>query len=176
MTRAAQAMQQVFSPDKMNYEMLGNRLPHLHVHLKPRYLDDAAPHRRINSRSTDPHLLTDDEYRQLVGNLREALGYIRERVSDPLLVNILDNQGRVTRWPTLKDQDEQMAVRRYLASKFEPGRHYTEREVNALLNEWHTFEDWALLRRELFMHEFIGRLKDGTAYWLKDQPDIMHSE
>ena len=29
----------------MNYEVLGNALPHLHTHLVPRYLDDPAPGR-----------------------------------------------------------------------------------------------------------------------------------
>jgi diadenosine tetraphosphate (Ap4A) HIT family hydrolase len=167
MVNAAEAMQQVFQPAKMNYEMLGNMMPHLHVHLKPRYLDDAAPHRRIPSNSKNPHLLSGDEYQQIIGDVREALGFIRVRVDDPLLVNLLDNQGRVTRWPTLKFPEEQMAVREYLASKFEYEREYTEREVNDLLNVWHTFGDWALLRRELFMHELLGRMKNGSCYWRK---------
>ena len=28
---------------KMNYETLGNSLPHLHTHLVPRYTDDPRP-------------------------------------------------------------------------------------------------------------------------------------
>jgi diadenosine tetraphosphate (Ap4A) HIT family hydrolase len=27
----------------MNYQLLGNLVPHLHVHVVPRYLDDPAP-------------------------------------------------------------------------------------------------------------------------------------
>lgn len=169
MVKAAEAMQQVFQPAKMNYELLGNMMPHLHVHLKPRYLDDAAPHGRIPPNSKTPRLLTSDEYQQIIGDLREAMGFIRVRVDNPLLVNLLDNQGRVTRWPTLKFPEEQMAVREYLVSKFEHEREYTEREVNDLLNRWHTFGDWALLRRELFMHELLGRMKNGSRYWRKAQ-------
>jgi diadenosine tetraphosphate (Ap4A) HIT family hydrolase len=32
-----------FQPVKMNYQTLGNALPHLHTHLIPRYADDPAP-------------------------------------------------------------------------------------------------------------------------------------
>jgi diadenosine tetraphosphate (Ap4A) HIT family hydrolase len=40
---AARALQQNYHPLKMNIEMLGNTTPHLHTHLRPRYVDDPAP-------------------------------------------------------------------------------------------------------------------------------------
>jgi diadenosine tetraphosphate (Ap4A) HIT family hydrolase len=43
--RVAEALQRHYRPLKMNYEVLGNALPHLHTHLVPRYLDDPAPGR-----------------------------------------------------------------------------------------------------------------------------------
>jgi diadenosine tetraphosphate (Ap4A) HIT family hydrolase len=43
--RVAEALQRYYRPLKMNYEVLGNALPHLHTHLVPRYLDDPAPGR-----------------------------------------------------------------------------------------------------------------------------------
>jgi diadenosine tetraphosphate (Ap4A) HIT family hydrolase len=33
----------VYRPLKMNYETLGNSLPHLHTHLVPRYAADPRP-------------------------------------------------------------------------------------------------------------------------------------
>jgi len=39
----ARALIQHFHPLKMNYETLGNSLPHLHTHLLPRYVEDPAP-------------------------------------------------------------------------------------------------------------------------------------
>jgi diadenosine tetraphosphate (Ap4A) HIT family hydrolase len=36
-------IERVFAPCHMNYQLLGNVVPHLHVHLVPRYLDDPAP-------------------------------------------------------------------------------------------------------------------------------------
>ncbi|MHB1423041.1 MAG: HIT family protein [Gemmataceae bacterium] len=37
----ARAIQTCYRPHKLNYELLGNQVPHLHWHLFPRYLDDA---------------------------------------------------------------------------------------------------------------------------------------
>lgn len=43
MTRLAAALAAAFQPRKMNYELLGNQVGHLHWHLFPRY--DADPER-----------------------------------------------------------------------------------------------------------------------------------
>ena len=47
----ASVLQKVFTADKMNYNILGNLVPHLHTHILPRYFTDSAPNRPI-----DPHL------------------------------------------------------------------------------------------------------------------------
>lgn len=77
----------------------------------------------------------------------------------------LDEEGRVTRWPGRRFRQDIDLILNYLAGKFEPGRTYTEKEVNAILNAAHTFEDWALLRRELFDKGYLNRTKDGAQYW-----------
>ena len=41
MALVAQAVYNVFKPDKMNYELLGNGCPHIHWHLFPRRKGDA---------------------------------------------------------------------------------------------------------------------------------------
>lgn len=41
--RVARALIAQYRPLKMNYETLGNALPHLHTHLVPRYREDPAP-------------------------------------------------------------------------------------------------------------------------------------
>jgi diadenosine tetraphosphate (Ap4A) HIT family hydrolase len=38
----ARAVESAFAPHKLNYELLGNQVPHLHWHLFPRSLDDPA--------------------------------------------------------------------------------------------------------------------------------------
>ena len=37
----ARAIEETFRPLKLNYELLGNQVPHLHWHLFPRSADDA---------------------------------------------------------------------------------------------------------------------------------------
>ena len=38
----SRAIEGAFGPHKMNYELLGNQVPHLHWHLFPRYKEDPA--------------------------------------------------------------------------------------------------------------------------------------
>jgi len=45
------------------------------------------------------------------------------------------------------------------------GRRFTEREINALLNQRHTFQDAALLRRFLCDLGYLERTRDGREYW-----------
>ena len=40
MCRLARAIEECFRPHKLNYELLGNQVPHLHWHLFPRSRDD----------------------------------------------------------------------------------------------------------------------------------------
>jgi diadenosine tetraphosphate (Ap4A) HIT family hydrolase len=43
MSLVAEAVFRAFAPRKLNYELLGNSVSHLHWHLFPRYADDANP-------------------------------------------------------------------------------------------------------------------------------------
>jgi diadenosine tetraphosphate (Ap4A) HIT family hydrolase len=43
-----QMIDRLFRPCHVNYLLLGNIVPHLHVHIVPRYLDDAAPERPLS--------------------------------------------------------------------------------------------------------------------------------
>jgi hypothetical protein len=76
----------------------------------------------------------------------------------------MDADGRLIGWP------RKLAFKRIaagcLAAKFTPGRDYTEREVNALLEDWHTFNDPVTLRRFLIDLGYLDRTTDGARYWL----------
>lgn len=87
-----------------------------------------------------------------------------------ILKNFLDENGRLKAFPAKRKM--KLYALCYLAGKFEPGKIYTEKEVNELLGCWHTFGDPATLRRELYQCRFIDREKSGASYWLeKIQPD-----
>jgi len=77
-----------------------------------------------------------------------------------------DEQERVTEWPSKRNKGKfQLLVLQYLASKLAPRSDPHRKEVNALLNQYHTFNDPALLRREMVERRLIERLRDGSAYW-----------
>jgi DNA-binding transcriptional ArsR family regulator len=81
----------------------------------------------------------------------------------PTLRDLLDEQGRITRWSSkLKDQ---AAMLRHLIEKFEPERGYTEQQVNALLQQWYLDADFVLVRRSLIDAGLLQRTRDGARYW-----------
>jgi len=75
----------------------------------------------------------------------------------------LDSSGKITQLP--QKQKARRALLEYLTEKFDPGRTYSEREVNAICSQWHTFGDYFLLRRELVDHDLLCRERDGSRYW-----------
>jgi hypothetical protein len=85
------------------------------------------------------------------------------------LARYLDADGRIKAWPSKRQRSKQRLVLQYLASKFDPTVTYTEKAVNALLNQNHCFQDPALLRRELFEAGWLDRQRDGSAYWVNPQ-------
>ncbi len=41
--QVGRALEEALEPVKLNYDLLGNSLPHLHTHVIPRYADDPKP-------------------------------------------------------------------------------------------------------------------------------------
>lgn len=72
MAAAGRALDRVFNPLKMNFNILGNAVPHLHAHILPRYYGDPAPHRPIDP-SADQVFLSEHEYAERVELIRAAL-------------------------------------------------------------------------------------------------------
>jgi len=89
------------------------------------------------------------------------------------LRNFIDGDGKLKAYPA-KQKLKIMSLF-YLASKFEKGKQYSEKEVNQILNDWHTFGDWAMLRRDLYDRWFLGRESNGSAYWLEDKQPTLAS-
>jgi diadenosine tetraphosphate (Ap4A) HIT family hydrolase len=70
--RAGRAIERVSRPIKMNFQILGNAVPHLHCHIVPRYYGDPAPNRPL-----DPNFGTwlpaADEVAERIAAIRAAL-------------------------------------------------------------------------------------------------------
>lgn len=81
----------------------------------------------------------------------------------PELKNFVDAAGRLKQWPT--KQKLQLLAIPALAAAIPAGRRFTERELNELLNQYHTFNDPAILRRLLCDLGYLARERDGSAYW-----------
>lgn len=81
-----------------------------------------------------------------------------------VLRNFLTPAGKLTAFPAKRKMKVYCLF--YLADKFEAGREYTEREINEVLLDWHTFADPATLRRELYDYGFLNRSRDGRTYCL----------
>ena len=72
LVHAAQALEAVFHPLKMNLQFLGNAVPHLHCHIIPRFYGDPAPGSPLNP-DIGKHLLTVETYEERVNLIRAAL-------------------------------------------------------------------------------------------------------
>lgn len=73
-----------------------------------------------------------------------------------------DPSGRLQRWPSRR-ADQLLAlwvVWSYLTSD----RQLSEDEVNSMLRDWHDFDDYVLLRRELVDLDLLRRTPDGRVY------------
>jgi len=69
----AKALHALFRPDKLNYELLGNMVPHIHWHLVPRFATDPLWPRPIWAESHEELTLPAEAYRQRIQLIRQAL-------------------------------------------------------------------------------------------------------
>ena len=83
---------------------------------------------------------------------------------DASLAPFYDRDGRITRLP--RKRRGQLLLYSWLAEQFDSGTRYRESEVNELLDRLHTFGDASGLRRALCDWGYLGRERDGSAYWL----------
>jgi len=86
----------------------------------------------------------------------------------------IDDAGRIVQIPA--PNRTKLPTLAYLAGKFEEDRIYNEKEVNEIINEWHTFGDYFILRRLLVDYGFLCRTPDGARYWVVKAPERKEGE
>jgi len=79
------------------------------------------------------------------------------------LKDYLDSAKRLLAWPCRR-RHRDLALE-YIASMFETGRSYSVQEVNAIINQLHTFDQASMLREELFENGLLDCTSDGSEYW-----------
>ena len=83
------------------------------------------------------------------------------------LKNFMDKDFKITSYPAKYSLKEKVID--YIFYLMPCEGQYTEKEINALINELHTFGDPALLRRELVEHGYLKRTPDGSKYFIKER-------
>lgn len=71
--RAAKALHEVTGAVKLNYEIHGNTIPHLHLHLFPRYIGDVFENQPINPRIVKTPVYAPGEFVLFAQKLRESV-------------------------------------------------------------------------------------------------------
>ena len=79
-------------------------------------------------------------------------------------MNKLTNEfEEIIQWP--KKPSVKHMVINWLSNKFNGEIKYSEKEINEIIDRHHSFNDSALLRRELISRKFLSRKDDGSLYW-----------
>jgi len=90
-----------------------------------------------------------------------SLEFSQDAYDRKVLHNYILPDGSVKAFPTQQKKFE--AILRYVVQAFEPGVHYTEKQVNDILSRFN--EDTAYLRRSLVEFGLMQRQGGGGEYW-----------
>jgi hypothetical protein len=94
----------------------------------------------------------------------------RDSGSDDKAIDQLYSRGRLVQMPSMRGRNQELRhklLKHIAATSFEPGRVYTEAEVNALLMA--VYDDYTALRRYLVEAGHIQRDRAGREYQLPEQ-------
>jgi len=75
---AARVIKAAFDPAKINYGAYSDKLPHLHFHLVPKYVDGPAWGTTFAMMPEPKHLLSEEEYASTIATLRHHLDFTAE--------------------------------------------------------------------------------------------------
>jgi diadenosine tetraphosphate (Ap4A) HIT family hydrolase len=75
MRKASKAVHEVTAAVKLNYEIHGNTIPHLHLHIFPRYVGDVFENQPINPRMVKTSVYAAGEFAEFAESLRSSVAY-----------------------------------------------------------------------------------------------------
>lgn len=95
---------------------------------------------------------------------RLSEGISADAYDQKVLQTFLDREGHIKAFPAQEKKFQ--SILRYVLKEFEPGRRYSEKEVNEILLRFN--EDTASLRRGFIEYKMMAREGGGGAYWRID--------
>lgn len=90
------------------------------------------------------------------------------------LSNYYDSDGRLTQYPSKKPMRIFALIK--IVEEMDRDRKYTEKEINEIIRLHIAFSDIELIRREMFQYKFLGRLRDGSEYWVENDWKSAYTE
>ncbi|NOJ71069.1 MULTISPECIES: metalloregulator ArsR/SmtB family transcription factor [Paenibacillus] len=94
-------------------------------------------------------------YRRAEGGA-EMLNEDQQRMKDSVIRNFISKEGKLKNIPS--QLKKKLIVLEHMVSNLEMGRKYSEKEINEFIKAYH--EDFATIRREFIMHQFLYREND----------------
>ena len=76
---------------------------------------------------------------------------------------LIDEFDKIIKW-SKKPIDKESVVK-FLSTKFQGNKKYSEKEINQIIDQFHLFNDIPLLRRELISRRYLSRTDNGAEYW-----------
>jgi hypothetical protein len=90
---------------------------------------------------------------------------ITKSEEDKILISVFESLQPLKLRVFSSKEKKKIVTLRKIASQFEQGRKYSEKEVNSTLIA--IYEDFATIRRYLIEYRFMERTNDCKEYWLK---------
>lgn len=92
----------------------------------------------------------------------------KQKLKDSVMKNFFTKEGRLRSIPA--QYKKKLIVLQHLVEQLEKGRKYQEKEINEFIKQYH--EDYATIRREFIMHDFMYREEEvyelnPTEMWTK---------
>ena len=90
------------------------------------------------------------------------------------LNNYYDSNGRLLQYPSKRPMRIIALIK--IVKQIDANRKYTEREINEIIRLNIAFTDIELIRREMYQYKFLGRLRDGSEYWVENDWRNIYAE
>ena len=87
-----------------------------------------------------------------IGMLNEE----QQRLRDSVIRNFFSKEGKLKYIPS--QLKKKLIILEHMVTNLESGRRYSEKEINEYIKAYH--EDFATIRREFIMHQFLFREKE----------------